>query len=91
MNNPKKLHENALFKIIRFLKNSLGRGIFHSKNHNISIIGYCDFDWATCPITRKLVTRFCLHIGGSLVSWKSKKQKVVSRLSVKQNMRLLQI
>ena len=42
---------------------------------------YCDADWAACPLTRRSLTVYAAMIGGSPVSWKTKKQKVVSHSS----------
>nr|XP_016458538.1 PREDICTED: uncharacterized mitochondrial protein AtMg00810-like [Nicotiana tabacum] len=36
---------------------------------------------ATCPMTRKLISGFVVKIGDSLLSWKSKKQRTISRSS----------
>ena len=44
---------------------------------------YSDADWAGDPTNRKSVTRFCIFLGDSLISWKSKKQYVVSVSSTK--------
>ncbi|MBA0746197.1 hypothetical protein Gogos_008737, partial [Gossypium gossypioides] len=38
----------------------------------------CDFDWASSLMTRQSVSRFCVKLRDSLLSWKSKKQSTVT-------------
>lgn len=53
----------------------------YKHNNKIEIIAHCDADWEACPKTRRSITGYCVSLGTSLISWKSKKQPVVSRSS----------
>ena len=77
MHQPRKLHMEAALRVVRYLKNAPGQGLFFSSNSDFRLRAYCDSDWAGCPITRRSTTGYCLFLGSSLVSWKSKRQKTV--------------
>ena len=55
--------------------------IFRKYGH-FNIEGYCDFDWASCANDRKSTSRYCMFVGGNLVSWKSKKQSAVAMSTI---------
>ena len=48
---------------------------------NYSVVAFSDFDWATDLDDRKSVLGYCIYVGRNLISWSSKKKKVVSRSS----------
>jgi len=69
----------AVYHILRYLKSASGNGLIFRKNGHMNIEGYCDSDWASCQDDRRSTSGYCMFVGGNLVSWKSKKQPVVSR------------
>lgn len=78
---PRTVHLEAVHHLLKYLKSSLGQGIFFSTSSSLHLQAFCDADWASCPNTRCSVTGFCAFLGDSLVSWKSKKQSTTSRSS----------
>ncbi|GJT09400.1 ribonuclease H-like domain-containing protein [Tanacetum coccineum] len=52
----------------------VGSGIQINKSGNLKLRAYADSDWARCPATRKSVSGYCVFLGDSLATWKSKKQ-----------------
>ena len=52
-------------------------------------MGYCDANWAGDRVDMRSTTGYCTFIGGNLVTWKSKKQKVVSCSSAEEEYRAM--
>ncbi|XP_059315766.1 uncharacterized mitochondrial protein AtMg00810-like [Lycium ferocissimum] len=65
-------------RVVRYAKRAPGLGILLKRNPIKDLTVFCDSDWASCPNTRRSVTSFVIQLGGSLISWKSKKQHTVS-------------
>ncbi|KAL0416376.1 UNVERIFIED_CONTAM: Retrovirus-related Pol polyprotein from transposon RE2 [Sesamum latifolium] len=63
-------------------------GIVPPQN-TLSLSAFSDASWASCPDSRCSITGFCVFLGSSLVSWKTKKQARVSRSSAKAKYRAL--
>ncbi|XP_057529764.1 uncharacterized mitochondrial protein AtMg00810-like [Amaranthus tricolor] len=81
MQDPKVPHMQALHHTLRYIAGSIGQGILLKAGERISLIGYSDSDWATCPTTRRSITGYLVLFGGSPVSWKRKKQSTISKSS----------
>ncbi|XP_019250926.1 PREDICTED: uncharacterized protein LOC109229833 [Nicotiana attenuata] len=77
---PKRSHYEATLHVVKYVKNQPGLGLLMSSTSAKEIVAYCDSDWASCPMSRKSVTGFCIKLGASLISWKAK-QRTISRSS----------
>jgi hypothetical protein len=72
MSAPSDLHHHAAIRVLRYLKQSPGLGLFFPRDNFLQIHGFSDADWARCLDTRRSVSGYCFFLGRSLVSWKSK-------------------
>ena len=87
MHAPSEEHMEAVYWILRYLKSTLGKGLLFSKNGISNIEGYTDSDWAGDQTTRRSTSCYFTFVEGNLVTWKSKKQKVVARSSAEAEFR----
>ncbi|GMI79751.1 cysteine-rich RLK (RECEPTOR-like protein kinase) 8 [Hibiscus trionum] len=81
VSSPRKPHLDVVHHLLSYIKGSHGLGLFFLKDSNLQLRGFVDSDYASCPDTRRSITGHCTFLGNTLISWKSKKQNVVSRSS----------
>ncbi|CAM8885063.1 unnamed protein product [Rhodiola kirilowii] len=89
MQSPTEEHLRAALRLLRYVKNAPAQGILFSAKSSLNLQAFCDADWAACPITRKSITGHCVLLGSSIISWKTKKQPVVSRSSAESEYRAM--
>ena len=68
----------AVKRIFRYLIGTKNLGLWYPKGEELSVIGYCDADFARCRVERKITSGLCILLGGCLISWNSKKQNSIA-------------
>ncbi|XP_045453363.1 secreted RxLR effector protein 161-like [Melitaea cinxia] len=72
-----KTHWQAAKRVLRYLKGTKNIGIRYKKTGS-ALIGMADADWVACTIDRRSYTGYIFKYGGGLVSYATKKQRVVA-------------
>lgn len=67
MHQPKKSHMDAALRIVKYVKNEPGLGLFLESSANYKITAYCDADWASWPMSIRSIIGLYIKIGSSLV------------------------
>ena len=89
MHSPYEVHLEAVYRILRYLKSTPGKGLFFKKSEQKTIEAYTDVDWAGSVTDRRSTSGYCTYIWGNLVTWRSKKQSVVARSSAEAEYRAM--
>ena len=87
--SPTTVHWAAVLRILRYLRGTQFQSLLLSSTSSLELHAYSDADWASDPTDRKSTTGFCIFLGDSLISWKSKKQDVISRSSTEAEYRAM--
>ncbi|XP_057529852.1 uncharacterized mitochondrial protein AtMg00810-like [Amaranthus tricolor] len=78
LQDPREPHWQAALHTLRYLRQDYTKGILLNASSDMKLEAYCDSDWASCHNTRRSVSGYFILLGGSPISWKSKKQTTVS-------------
>jgi hypothetical protein len=89
MASPRSTHFAAVLRIIRYIKGTLFYGLHYSATSSLILRAYSDADWAGDPSDRRSTTGFCIFLGDSLISWRSKKQTLTARSRTESEYRAL--
>ncbi|XP_031265487.1 uncharacterized protein LOC116123885 [Pistacia vera] len=89
MHAPKQSHMDATMKVLKYLKGCPWLRLLLPRKGDLNIIAYYDSDWGSCPMTRRSLIGFCVKLGGSLISWKTKKQSTIPLSLAKEEYRAM--
>lgn len=82
MHSPKEENQEAVYKIIKYMKSSPEKGLFFKKGQYKGLESFTDADWVGSTIYRRSTSEYYTFIRGNLVIRGSKEQNVVARSSV---------
>ena len=68
LQSPCDSHWDAMIRILRYIKGTLGQGVLYENKGHTQIVGYYDADWVGSPADRRSTSGYCVFIGGNLVS-----------------------
>jgi hypothetical protein len=70
---PKKEHYDQANRTLRYLNGTKNWILHYPRSTNLSLEGYSDSSYASCPDSRKSFSSYVFMVGNCAVSWKSKK------------------
>ncbi|KAL0356153.1 UNVERIFIED_CONTAM: Retrovirus-related Pol polyprotein from transposon RE1 [Sesamum radiatum] len=63
VHKPCQSHMNAAVHLVRYLKGNPNQGLFFPASNSLTLVAYCDADWAGCVDSRRSLTGFCIFLG----------------------------
>lgn len=80
MEKPTKFLWTAVKHVFSYIAGTLSTDIVYTGDQKgrVNLVGFSDSEWAGCKIDRKSTIGFVFFVAGGAVSWKSKKQSVVT-------------
>jgi hypothetical protein len=71
---PRHVHLVAAKHVMRYFKGTIDYGLSYDGDHNFTLSGYTDSDWARSVADRKNTSGCCFSLGSTMISWQSRKQ-----------------
>ena len=81
MHQPKQSHWLCVKRILRYLKQTISYCLLLSCSNSFTFQAFSDADWAGDIDDRRSVGAYCIFLGSTLISWRSKQQATVARSS----------
>ena len=81
MHAPSELHWQSLKRVLRYLKGTIHHGLYLHKNSTTHLTAFSDSDRGGIEYGGRSTTAYLLFLGSNIISWRSARQKSVSRSS----------
>jgi hypothetical protein len=75
---PRRVHLVAAKHVMRYLKGTMDYGLSYDGDHDFTLIGYTDADWAGSVADRKSTSGCCFSLRSAMISWQSRKQSSIA-------------
>ena len=75
---PRHVHLVVSKHVMRYLKGTMDYGLSYDGDHDFTLNGYTDVDWAGSVADRKKTFGCCFSLGSAMISWQSRKQSSIS-------------
>ena len=75
------VHWEGALRVLTYIKRTPRKGLIYRRHDHLRIEAYSDVEYAGDKGDRKSTTGYCRYVRGNLVTWRSRKQNVVSCLS----------
>ncbi|KAF3640489.1 putative metalloendoproteinase 1-like [Capsicum annuum] len=75
-------HWSTLMPLVKYLKGTMNYDILYSRFPS-TLEGYCDVNWIFDSNETKFTSGYMFTLGGGAVSWKSAKQTIIARSTMK--------
>lgn len=89
MSSPTIDHWQGIKRILRYLRGTTNLGLHIKSSTDLDITGFSYANWALSIDDRKSMAGQCVFLGETLISWASRKHKVVSRSSTESEYKAL--
>jgi hypothetical protein len=66
---PRRVHLVAAKHVMRYLKGTIDCGLSYDGDHDFTLSGYTDADWAGSVSDRKNTSGCCFSLGSAMISW----------------------
>jgi hypothetical protein len=75
---PIHVHLIVAKHVMRYLKGTLDYGLSYDGDHDFTLSGYTDSDWAGCVSYKKSTSGYCFSLGSVMISCQSRKQSNIA-------------